>query len=582
MKTFLLLVLTLAGLVNIQVKACTGGVFTTQASIDNFPLNNPGCTVITTDVTIGGSPNNITNLNGFAAITRIIGSLRIFQNPSLISIDGLAALKSVEFDSSRSILETSGLLYINQNPLLTSLSGLASLERVPELRISYNAGITSLNGLVNLKSVGMLALSGMPITNLAGLPALDSCGYLSVTYNALLTSLDGFPTNIANLIGVELRDNPLLASANVARGVTKLRRLAFNNMPALTNLSDFNQIESIEDIHVGPDPFISFQGLDACTSIGTLYINGPVPGFTGLENVTKIGLLYVGVSQNSPNIYRDFTGLNSVNSIGRLVLVNLKLNSFNGLNALESLGELDFHWLNLKSLSGLDDLAVDSIKAVTLRNNALTECGVKSICNFLSKPTAVSTISYNGTGCSSKEEILNSNACLAAFPVSLISFQARRNSDANQLNWETAVEVNNKGFEIERSTDARTFSLIGFVDGRGDTQIKQSYHFTDLDPPHRAYYRLKQLDWDGSFEYSKIISIDAGRSMVIAYPNPAKDVLHIRNAQANAPVLIKDIHGFPIQESMLMPEKTINTKSFENGVYLISVGNETLKVWVNH
>lgn len=96
------------------------------------------------------------------------------------------------------------------------------------------------------------------------------------------------------------------------------------------------------------------------------------------------------------------------------------------------------------------------------------------------------------------------------------------------LIWETASETNNHGFEIEQSRDGRNWHPLGFVNGHGTTQAAQSYAYTDARPlPGVNYYRLRQVDFDGNFEYSGIRSVVMGGSGngVAVYPNPVKDGL---------------------------------------------------------
>ena len=84
-------------------------------------------------------------------------------------------------------------------------------------------------------------------------------------------------------------------------------------------------------------------------------------------------------------------------------------------------------------------------------------------------------------------------------PVELISFSASINNGVVELNWITSTETNNKGFEIERSKNG-SYETIGFVDGHGTTTETQAYYFTDKNVVTGNYkYRLKQIDFDGTF-----------------------------------------------------------------------------------
>ncbi|SDG57367.1 Por secretion system C-terminal sorting domain-containing protein [Dyadobacter soli] len=579
MKALLLIMTALYTLHAINVTACPGGNFTTQASVDNFPINNPGCTVITGDVLIGnvGVGSNITNLNGFSAITRVIGNLSIFNNPSLTNLNGFSALKSVDKDLTADLPEYTGQLFLAVGPLVSDLSGLNALQRVQTLDIM--GGLSSLNGLSSLIAVRTLRISDTKLVNLQGLLALDSCVSLSVQRNPLLTSLNGFPPSIPYLQDIELRSDPLLTSANIFNGVTALGRVDIDGLPMLADLSDFSQIQSFRAIWIGSGGINSFQGLNSCKSIGTLYVGGDYPGYEGLDNVTFIDFFYMRRTTNPA--FRNFNGLGSLKTIRRWE-VQGSFESFSGLTSLEVVNNIFFNGVDVPSLIGLENLNADSIQSVYIEGSFnLTQCSVKSMCTYLSNPEARAQIS-GGIGCYSREQILNSAECRTVLPVTLVSFEIKKVAEGNKLVWQTATEAGNKGFEIERSADGRVFTSIGFVHGNGDSGTLKSYSFTDALPLTNSYYRLKQWDWDGSFEYSKIVWVHANTLAAIAYPNPAQEFVYIRNAPNFSPISIQNMKGFSVHESVLLPGKPIDTKSLQNGLYMISVGNEQLKVWVQH
>jgi hypothetical protein len=118
-------------------------------------------------------------------------------------------------------------------------------------------------------------------------------------------------------------------------------------------------------------------------------------------------------------------------------------------------------------------------------------------------------------------------------PVELISFNLKLAGNNVDLTWETASEINNRGFEIERSTNNITYSKIGYVKGAGTSVEKNSYSFRDKNPGSgKFYYRLKQLDYDGSFEYSNVLIAETELpqqfSLEQNYPNPFNPVTNIR------------------------------------------------------
>ena len=113
----------------------------------------------------------------------------------------------------------------------------------------------------------------------------------------------------------------------------------------------------------------------------------------------------------------------------------------------------------------------------------------------------------------------------ATVPVELESFNATVNENSVSLNWKTATELNNSGFDIERMAEGGEFEIIGFIPGFGTTTESRSYSYNDYVSVKGKYsYRLKQIDFDGQFEYSNTIEVDvnAVADYILAqnYPNP--------------------------------------------------------------
>ncbi len=111
-----------------------------------------------------------------------------------------------------------------------------------------------------------------------------------------------------------------------------------------------------------------------------------------------------------------------------------------------------------------------------------------------------------------------------ALPVELVSFDAKLlEGKKAQLNWRTASELNNEGFDIERSDDGKSWERLHFMPGSGTSTEAHHYSFLDEHPlPGINYYRLRQKDFDGQFEYSPIVSVEMERKgSVSVFPNPA-------------------------------------------------------------
>jgi hypothetical protein len=111
-------------------------------------------------------------------------------------------------------------------------------------------------------------------------------------------------------------------------------------------------------------------------------------------------------------------------------------------------------------------------------------------------------------------------------PVELVSFSAYVAANVVNLEWNTATELNNQGFEIERSSDRINWRTIGFKEGKGTTSEPQQYYYSDLlsgIESSKLYYRLKQIDFNGSFEYTDVVDVEIAPltfELSQNYPNP--------------------------------------------------------------
>ncbi len=130
--------------------------------------------------------------------------------------------------------------------------------------------------------------------------------------------------------------------------------------------------------------------------------------------------------------------------------------------------------------------------------------------------------------------IYNSNSVVvtrsAILPVKLVVFTAISQAAGIELKWQTAAEQNTKQYIVERSADGVAFVEIGTVSAAGNSNTARSYSFTDRQPfQNVGYYRLKSLDNDGVFEYSKIVEVSnkAAVTALSVYPNPVTDKLMI-------------------------------------------------------
>jgi phosphoribosylformylglycinamidine (FGAM) synthase-like enzyme len=132
---------------------------------------------------------------------------------------------------------------------------------------------------------------------------------------------------------------------------------------------------------------------------------------------------------------------------------------------------------------------------------------------------------------------------------------------------------NNKGFEIERSIDGINFETIGFVKGNTNSNRVNKYVFID-DNHASAFYRLKQIDFDGKYDFSNVISVQGNDLLIDITPNPFNNVIEINSNGQLVNVEVLDITGKVVISEVINGSKTtLNTASLNNGVYFVRINN---------
>lgn len=174
-------------------------------------------------------------------------------------------------------------------------------------------------------------------------------------------------------------------------------------------------------------------------------------------------------------------------------------------------------------------------------------------------------------------------AIVTPLPIGLLYFHAIPDEGKVNLEWETTSEQNNDYFEIEKSTDAINWQAISRKTGKGNSSTNVTYNHTDEEPfIGLSYYRLKQVDFDKSFQYSPIVSVDLSKEFETienVRPNPTTDVIKFDvKAKSKSPVSIELINysGEVLYSETTMVEFGLNTQKlsltdFNKGVYLLKI-----------
>jgi uncharacterized protein len=161
------------------------------------------------------------------------------------------------------------------------------------------------------------------------------------------------------------------------------------------------------------------------------------------------------------------------------------------------------------------------------------------------------------------------------FPVELIQFAGNALNAKVRLNWITATEINSSHFDIERSINGVKFEKVGEVKAQGGSNVKRNYFFDNANPINGLnYYRLKMVDKDATFDYSKTITVDYSNSgnkkSTKIYPNPTSSVLNVENAENFKMLKIYTIQGLLVLQSNQLE---VNVSALNIGLYMVEVEN---------
>ncbi|HUH75184.1 MAG TPA: T9SS type A sorting domain-containing protein [Chitinophagales bacterium] len=156
----------------------------------------------------------------------------------------------------------------------------------------------------------------------------------------------------------------------------------------------------------------------------------------------------------------------------------------------------------------------------------------------------------------------------SVLPVELVRFEGSLNQCNTELLWETASELNNDYFSVQKSTNGTDWDEIAQVKGNGNSTSPKSYRYTDEDlNASLAYYRLVQTDYDGKNEMSKVITVDGqgcSRTGFKLYPNPTHDFINIELDN------IKESYKYVIYSAL---GDIVKASDFSNSVHKIAVGD---------
>jgi hypothetical protein len=189
-----------------------------------------------------------------------------------------------------------------------------------------------------------------------------------------------------------------------------------------------------------------------------------------------------------------------------------------------------------------------------------------------------------GTVCSFDFQI--NNTAVITVPIRLFSFTAKKVAEHVSIEWEVASQINNEKFILERSGDGYNFEIIGTLAGSGTSYLTKNYSFIDSRPLSGTnYYRLKQVDFNGAYSYSKTVSVNIESAKPLVknlFPNPVENKLSYNvymASQGNASIEISDLSGRVLYRELKNLNKGDNPLNMDlsflnNGIYFIRVNQD--------
>ncbi len=196
----------------------------------------------------------------------------------------------------------------------------------------------------------------------------------------------------------------------------------------------------------------------------------------------------------------------------------------------------------------------------------------------------------SGTGCSVSNPVtsfspftLGSSSSDNPLPISLLSFEAELCERSVCLEWETASERNNDFFTVEKSYNRDTWNEVAKINGAGNSQSLLEYKTIDNAPYQGiSYYRLKQTDFNGDFEYSAevVVNIEDLFEKIKMFPNPAKDIINIKGLSSQLNYLkIFNLTGQEVTSSAVILQNSkgylqLDVSALLSGVYNVKVNNQ--------
>ena len=194
--------------------------------------------------------------------------------------------------------------------------------------------------------------------------------------------------------------------------------------------------------------------------------------------------------------------------------------------------------------------------------------------NYVGPASFIYTV-CDGNSCKTATLHILVTDVVTVLPVTLASFTASKESSVANLSWTTTAETNSDFFEIQHSSDAKSWDILGKVKANGESKITRTYSFSHSNPLSGTnLYRLRMVDKDASYSFSRVRSLNfEGSDVVTLYPNPVSSVLKVRtgNWADVKEIGIADLNGRWLYKANKPVSDEIQVSNLPAGIYLVKV-----------
>jgi hypothetical protein len=630
----------LGGLVNSgNITGNTIGATTGTGSINLFYKNTTGG-VNFYGIRYGGAIGGLVQNNSIGSITAdaAAGSLQLipiysnttFTSPFTVSNNLVGSLTT-----PHSIQSTAGSIApVNvMGIVMSSAQGVAvSITNNTLMNLSsFCTNVATTNGLKGIYITGAstisTAVSGNIIRKLyseSGNPAVDQssaivgincttsgAGLQIISNNTISALMSGAISGAINVVGIYYASTTTATTNRIERNlIHSLSASPSNGSAAL--VSGITQGAGAQKLIITNN--MVRLGLDSTgtSATGPHFITG-IQKTTGSENVTVFNSVVIegaGVANGTSNSYAYRSNAAGNDSLMNNIFVNNRSNASTGgnhyaigLSAAATL-KVNYNLYNATAILGqfanVDRTALSDWQAATSQdvNSVNTAVNFVSTTDLHLTGASLGNLALKGIQLSgfptdfdnqtrTSFPYMGADETTPALPVELTNFAAKQIKDDALLYWVTASENNASHFNVERSVDGKRFESVARIKAIGNSTKVNNYNFTDLNVMNArniVYYRLKMVDNNGSYEYSKTVLINKNKSGnnldLTILPNPFNsDVQIVFNSEVATPavIVIKDITGKQIYSFVHQATigtnaiPAINLESLRAGLYFISI-----------